>query len=409
MVSETGAKGTGVISLSLNNEPWKYAPSELYVEKIELKGDIWLRKNYTDKIDTSNTAAVHEKLTLTTDFYFISGDKAELWLEMRDFSDRIIYAVEGINITRGKDGKGSKTIVIDGLKRGFRSEIVAFEWHHGPNKSIGTRMSTIYFFPHKPNAPWVWDKDDDQNPWVTALDMLLEWGVYDYSDVTKIATQITEYVNSSKLLKYASGAQLIKNNIFNCTGFINDINKKKDIEVNCSDCAAIVSTLSNLLGANLYQTRFGIGGMGFTCNKIKAIGSNEWKLTVFTYHEIAFVGVNTNIEANIYDASVKVNPTPKSNPNPSTKTTGKLPTNMQFALFRAKYEDKQESSIKNAAYYENADMSNEGKYKYREMLIENITRDIKTTGDYGDYYVDRNLYKGVLTGHVSNAGRRRIE
>jgi hypothetical protein len=130
--------------------PGKYVPTELYVEKIELKGDIWLRKNVTDKINTSQTAAVHEKLTLTTNFYFILGDRAELWLEMRDSSDRIIYAVEGINVTRGKDGKGSKTIVIDGLKRGFRREIVTFEWHQGLIKALARGCRQSIFSPINP-------------------------------------------------------------------------------------------------------------------------------------------------------------------------------------------------------------------------------------------------------------------
>jgi len=435
----TGAKSSGFNTLSVGSVMTAYSETVIMCESIVLKGDINLRYNCKNEYESgvkvgaefyTKYAAVHEKLTLTTEFSFFSGTEAKLWLSVKDSSERIIYSEDEIKVTRGRDDKAKVTTNIDGLLRGFRRDFISIEWYQGLTNKIGTRMPTIYFFPHKPNLPWVWDTASNQNPWVTALDMLLKWGVVGESDTKRIARKITEYVYSSEKFKYdapvfdASGkrvegigtgkSQLSGNGKFLCTTFIGIIpgaNKKNPIVVNCSDCATVVSTFSNLLGANLYQTRF--GASSFHCNKVKTIGFDAyWQYPFpkigdlvsvsvadstatggsFSYHEVAVNGPGMTISEEIYDACLKVNPKPISYPDGRNEKgkneNGVLPVGMEFALYPV-YD-----YIYNGVHYGKLTQDDEEDFKYRERLILNKKLD---------------LSNGVFTGYGCSTGRRPME
>ena len=250
-----------------------------------------------------------------------------------------------------------------------RQDNISFTWFYYDNveknnwvQMVNTINATIYFIPHKPNLPWMVsgnepNYDKTQNPWIDALDMLLEWGVKNKNDVVEIAIQITEHVNLNLNLKYATNnkgrSSVTSGDIFDCSIFISNLaNLKPDKipPVNCTDCATVVSTFANLLGANLYQTRFGGYSLaGFDCNKVIVIGETSWKYPFediggkgFSYHEIAFLGerVYTN---KIFDACLKVNQNAANNPNASKVAL--LPSNQQFAAL-SDWEYK-EDHIKN--------------------------------------------------------------
>ncbi|MCL1976064.1 MAG: hypothetical protein FWG61_07900 [Firmicutes bacterium] len=279
---------------------------------------------------------------------------------------------------------------------GFSKQNLLFSWMykdiHGDWVKMGNVIATVYFIPSNPNLPWVIVKaDSNQNPWTDALDMVLNWQVKGMSDTKEISKKITKYLYNSINFKYdviqfdsrgkptgeGSGRSLYSGyGFFECSQFIKDVNDKKEILGNCSDCATIVSTFANLLGSDLYQVRFE-GRGGFKCNKIKSIGYDSiWQYPfpknskgdyipvtntkdavsgAFGYHEIAFDG-DVKYTDKIFDACLKVN---KDVLKGSYNEL--LPLDMQFALFNdGEYDTKNNSLIPSR---------DKDRIQYREMLV----------------------------------------
>ena len=80
--------------------------------------------------------------------------------------------------------------------------------------------------------------------------------------------------------------------------------------VNCTDCAAIVVGLANMMGGNLRCERM---GNNFLLNPIIPIGNSETgNYNTFIYHETAMRHDGTEDDKNntvhkVYDASLKIN------------------------------------------------------------------------------------------------------
>ena len=96
---------------------------------------------------------------------------------------------------------------------------------------------------------------------------------------------------------------------FDCTAFIDllDGGLGNGIYVNCSDCATIVSTLVDVLGCDLWQSRM---GYGFPLYPILAIGSTQWQTACgwssFNYHEVPWEGACTSTD-DVWDACLELN------------------------------------------------------------------------------------------------------
>ena len=99
-------------------------------------------------------------------------------------------------------------------------------------------------------------------------------------------------------------------------------------KVNCTDSADTVSTLANLLGCDLWQSRMS-SPFGFALNEVIAIGYGIWAVPFgygFNYHEVAWKGACTQNE-NIFDGCLKVD----GDADPTTAPHSPLlPTNMLF-------------------------------------------------------------------------------
>jgi len=219
--------------------------------------------------------------------------------------------------------------------------------------------------------PWEVNKDNnDQNPWTDVLDMLLVWGVAGKSFPSVISSRITTYINSSVNFPYdtygGGNTILSRNNVLKLSKFISDVKQGNPMIGNCSDCATLVRTLSNILGADLMQIRF--GEASFKCNKIMTIGSGEWKYPFediggdgFRYHEIASTGITH--DRKVYDACLKVN---RNALRPEAAMNAELPADTQFALFRdGEYRL----------------LTSTDAIKYREKLIYNAVADLNN-GSY---------------------------
>lgn len=101
--------------------------------------------------------------------------------------------------------------------------------------------------------------------------------------------------------------------------------------VNCSDCAAIVSTFANALGADLWQSRMGGLFAGplqyFPVNPIRTIGSAWWGLPCgvwpgWTFHEVAWKNGCTAADE-VFDACLQLDQYPPYR-------FGLLPVNLPF-------------------------------------------------------------------------------
>jgi hypothetical protein len=168
--------------------------------------------------------------------------------------------------------------------------------------SIGSAGHRIYLVLAKPTQPWV-----TEIPWVAALEIACNWAA-GATTVDAAATRITErYYNCGKV-RYDDDRGATKYHFNNFAGFffsqmIERLNGGMGLgeKVNCTDSANTVSTLSNLLGCGLWQSRMAsspdLSDLSFKLNPILAVGyspdlyAGGWPLwPSFNYHEVAWKG-----------------------------------------------------------------------------------------------------------------------
>lgn len=174
---------------------------------------------------------------------------------------------------------------------------------------IGTTSHRCYLVLSKASDPWnisSEDVDDGDQVWTDVLDIACKWAA-GATDLSQVAARITDALNASGRFVYdtENGASNYTTSLdyFECTEFIDRVNGGEGFgeKLNCTDCATIVSTLSNALGASLVQSQL---MYKFQVNPILAIGTSEWKPPFdgrFSYHEVAWEG-SVDKDGAIYDA-----------------------------------------------------------------------------------------------------------
>jgi len=201
---------------------------------------------------------------------------------------------------------------------------------------IGTTQARIYVVLEEPNLPWQqtpYNAANTQLPWTEVLDYTCQWAAAD-TDVDTAAASVTAdvYALGTTIIEYdcpGGGGTRYASPDFNCTAFLERLGggAGNGRYVNCSDCATIVSTFANILGADLWQSRM---GYSFDLNPILAIGSTTWQTacgwTSFSYHEVAWEGACTTDEE-VFDACLQVDG--DSDPT-APPHTAQLPTNIRF-------------------------------------------------------------------------------
>ena len=174
-----------------------------------------------------------------------------------------------------------------------------------------------------PVAPWHPNgEDDDQNPWVDAL----EWAcrvARKAGTQHEAASRITRAIYESKRFRYdveegapnyiEAGEVLLTHFLGRMKGRIGRPRREENwrirdgAEVNCTDCAAFVVSCANLLGCELWSSL--MGGDDFLTNPYSAIGNNPWTPPSwgwgFSYHEVAWTGECMGGDL-IYDACLSV-------------------------------------------------------------------------------------------------------
>ncbi len=222
---------------------------------------------------------------------------------------------------------------------GVERDVVMWRWQYregmGPWQEMGFTQHEVFAVLTVPTAPWQQQPvaGNTQLPWTDALRHACAWArsTYTADDATSKVTSAV-YGLGPSLVVYdcpGGGSSHYSWGGFDLTAFLDRINGGvgNGVYVNCSDCATFVSTMANLVGGDVWQSRM---GWGFNLNPLLAIGSAVWQTACgwgsFNYHEVAWKGACTANE-HIFDAclQVDIDADPTSAPQ-----TGSLPRNMRF-------------------------------------------------------------------------------
>lgn len=231
-----------------------------------------------------------------------------------------------------------------------------WKWQYRLNSSsswidMDTTKHKIYSLLEVPNDPWKqspYASTNDQLPWTEVMDFSCQWAL-GATDRDAAASKVTERVNglSSSIIEYdcpggGSHAYAVPFGWyppdFNCTEFLERLGGGPGLGkyVNCTDCATIVSTFSNVLGCKLWASRMQerastSASTGFDCNEIFALGGTAWNTPCgwpgFRYHEVAWKGA-CDVNDEVFDACLKVDG--DSNPTGGGGHTPLLPVNLKF-------------------------------------------------------------------------------
>jgi hypothetical protein len=207
-----------------------------------------------------------------------------------------------------------------------------WQWREKPGdawRELVTTRHRVYVILQAPPLPWVQTAGSTALPWTDALEIACNWA-RGATDAVAAATRITERYNGSGRVSYdtVSGMTMYGWATFNLTQMIARLNGGAGLggKVNCTDSANTVSTFSNLVGCDLWQSRM---GWFFDLNPLMAVGYTTWAVPfagAFSYHEVAWTGACTENDR-VFDGCLRVD----GDADPTTAPhTALLPTNMVF-------------------------------------------------------------------------------
>ena len=196
------------------------------------------------------------------------------------------------------------------VERGVGISPVKWFWQFrtGPGhpwQNLGSTEHQIFSILEMPRGPWSGlPGQEGSQPWTDVLEYACYWarGARTLNGAASLITNaiynlgpgLLEYNCSTFLPGYVVPVNLRGDAFFNCSAFIHHLKTGRGTRyVICTDCAAIVSTFSNILGCNLWQSKMYTKGVTFfKVNPILAIGSFSWKqpcgVPGFAYHEVAW-------------------------------------------------------------------------------------------------------------------------
>lgn len=207
-----------------------------------------------------------------------------------------------------------------------------WQWRRQPTdpwRELTRTRHRVFIILQAPTLPWVQTVGSTSLPWTDALEIACTWA----SGATTrdaAASLITEKYNACGRVSYdiVWGATFYGSISYNLTQMIDRLNGGPGLggKVNCTDSANTVSTFSNLIGCDLWQSKM---GWGFDLNPIIAIGYNVWDIPFgggFSYHEVAWKAACTEND-NVFDGCLKVDGDADPTSAPHVPL---LPTNMLF-------------------------------------------------------------------------------
>ncbi|KFA92611.1 LamG domain-containing protein [Archangium violaceum] len=229
----------------------------------------------------------------------------------------ILGAVEPTTVKFDPGGDATLTLQLPNhalAASGIALQDISWTWQYQVGAAEWTTITStthrIYVLLDVPTLPWMQGADTQNNqlPWTDVLDHSCTWAA-GAATADAAVRAVTEKVNGGIDLTYdtAQGASVYTDNArpqnFLCTQFLKYLGHMGGAggQVNCTDCASIVTTFSNILGCNVFASTM---GEKFRCNQILAIGTTTWVVPFgygFAYHEVAWTGAGS-YKDNLYDA-----------------------------------------------------------------------------------------------------------
>jgi hypothetical protein len=213
----------------------------------------------------------------------------------------------------GMSGLETFTLVNHKLKTasvGIRT--TEWKWQQRSGKGKGSLWSTfdttqhrIYTVLDTPAGPWTQGAGNDtQLPWTDALDKACAWAA-GATTRDAAAAAITRAVNTQPTQSYTP-ATLFGFSTYHLSSYLGQLNGGAPFQLNCTDCADAVTTLSNLLGCDLWEGRF----FDMQTRKFLTLNGNpavqaDWVTWGWTYHEICWLGGIGQL-APVYDGCLQL-------------------------------------------------------------------------------------------------------
>lgn len=199
-----------------------------------------------------------------------------------------------------------------------------------------TTQHRIYVILEAPKAAWSMTPGSTSLPWTDALDFACNWAILSTTrdEAAGKITQAFYNLGPSRFIYDCPGGGNTHytdfTTTFYCTQLIDRLRggPGNGQYVNCTDCGTIVSSFSNLIGCDLWQSKMG-WNQSFLLNPINAIGYSDWiscGWPSFSYHEVAWKDACTEND-NIFDACLQVDGDADPQAAPHTPL---LPINMLF-------------------------------------------------------------------------------
>lgn len=164
-----------------------------------------------------------------------------------------------------------------------------WKWQYKSGNSwvdFDTSEHTIYIVLDMPVAPWVQSGDASQLPWATALEQACTWAVT-AKDKDAAAAAITLKVNRVPNVTYTPMTMFGWTD-YQLSSYLTHL-AGGAFQMNCTDCADAVTTLSNLLGCNLAEGRFtNMHTRKFLTLSGDPNNAADWVDWGWSYHEICW-------------------------------------------------------------------------------------------------------------------------
>lgn len=169
---------------------------------------------------------------------------------------------------------------------------VTWRWQYEQNgvwTDFDTSDHTIYVTLALPNAPWVQSGDASQLPWAIALDQACTWAVL-AKTLDDVAAFITRGVNRVPNVSYTPSTLFVDfiTGNYELQAYLAAL-AGGSFQMNCTDCADAVTTLSNLLGCTLAEGQFGtLNTKTFLTLSGDPNVAGDWVQWNWGYHEICW-------------------------------------------------------------------------------------------------------------------------
>lgn len=262
----------------------------------------------------------------------------------------LLGAIDPVTVSFGGGTTATMTIPLShhalatgGIQRQDAAWTWQFQVDNGPWTTMAQTNHRVYVILSIPTQPWQQGANrlNTQLPWTDVLDYACVWAAGATTQDASLS-KITTQVNQSIGLQYDTSrgasfytAQSNGLSRFLCGLFVDYLKTGggNGKIVNCTDCATIVTSFSNILGGNVFASVMADAMpplSGFACNQIQAIGYTNWKVPFsgsFSYHEVAWTGAGSYTDP-LYDACLNYDG--GTNPWGTGPHTSALPVKVPF-------------------------------------------------------------------------------